>query len=132
MVTVSRAPLGKVEAYKRRMEWSLQWVSSLETDFNSGYDVTFTEDEIKNGGSYYNFGTIKAHGQESPGISVFCTDDDGNIFHTYSCYACGLAMLNGAYHFLDLLPKGRDESGLHFSTSWLRRHDKYDQSLPRT
>ena len=60
-----------------------------------------------------------------PGISVFRKDEDGNIFHTYSTYERGLDMLNGAYHFLDLLPKGRDEKGLKFTQEWVRRHDEY-------
>ena len=126
MVTVSRAPLGQLDAYKRRMGWNFKWVSSFETDFNSDYNVTFTEEELKNGGSYYNFGTSEAHSPESHGISVFYKGDDGSVFHTYSSYARGLDMLIGAYNFLDLLPKGRDESGLDFSMAWVRRHNQYD------
>lgn len=64
--------------------------------------------------------------REAPGISVFCKDNDGNIFHTYSCYARGLDMLNGAYHYLDLVPKGRDEAELPYTMAWLRLHDEYD------
>ncbi len=64
--------------------------------------------------------------EEAPGISVFHKNGDGDIFHTYSCYARGLDMLNGAYHYLDLLPKGRDEAGLPYTQAWVRHHDKYD------
>jgi predicted dithiol-disulfide oxidoreductase (DUF899 family) len=126
MVTVSRAPLGQLEAYKKRMGWDFRWVSSFETDFNRDYNVTFTEEELKNGGAYYNFGTSQAYAPELHGISVFYKDDAGDIFHTYSSYARGLDILIGAYNFLDLLPKGRDESDLDFTMAWVRRHDQYD------
>jgi predicted dithiol-disulfide oxidoreductase (DUF899 family) len=73
-----------------------------------------------------NYEVRKVPREESVGISVFCKDKDGNIFHAYSCYARGVGMLNGAYHYLDLVPKGRDEAGLSFAQAWVRRHDKYD------
>ena len=126
MVTISTAPLDQLEAYKRRMGWSFKWVSSQETDFNSDYRVSFTADELENGGFIYNFDTRKAFGPEGPGISVFYKDESGDVFHTYSCYARGLDMLNGAYHFLDLVPKGRDEADLPWPMAWVRRHDIYD------
>jgi predicted dithiol-disulfide oxidoreductase (DUF899 family) len=78
------------------------------------------------GEMYYNYTTSNFPVEEAPGISVFYKDKDGNVFHTYSCYSRGLDMLNGAYHYLDLIPKGRDEDHLSYSMEWLRHHDKYD------
>jgi len=123
LVVVSRAPLEKLEAYRERMGWSFKWVSSLGNDFNRDYHVSFTSEEKDT--AYYNFERRGFSSSEAPGISVFLKDEDGNVFHTYSCYARGLDMLNGAYHHLDLVPKGRDEQGLPYPMSWVRRHDKY-------
>jgi len=125
LVAVSRAPYNKPQAYKDRMGWSFRWFSSLGSDFNFDYHVSFEEDDIKGGKKYYNFGLSNFPGVETPGISVFYKDEEGEIFHTYSCYSRGLVMLNGAYHFMDLTPKGRDEDHLKFNMQWLRRHDKY-------
>lgn len=124
LVAISRAPLPKLEAYRNRMGWNFRWVSSSGTEFNHDYQVSSTPAEVAKGESHYNYRASKMTG-ERPGISVFHKDEDGNIFHTYSTYERGLDMLNGAYHILDLLPKGRDEDGLDFSMSWLRRHDEY-------
>jgi predicted dithiol-disulfide oxidoreductase (DUF899 family) len=74
----------------------------------------------------YNFKVGNFPADEAPGISIFHKSDNGDVLHTYSCYARGLDMLNGAYHYLDLLPKGRDEDDLDFTMAWLRRHDQYD------
>ena len=126
MVSISTAPLEQLEAYRMRMGWSFKWVSSSETDFNHDYRVSFTAEELEKSEFNYNFDTRKAFGPESPGISVFYKDEGGNVFHTYSCYARGLDMLNGAYNFLDLVPKGHDEASLQFPMAWVRRHDKYD------
>ncbi len=126
MIAVSRAPLSKLAAYKKRMGWTFKWVSSSETDFNYDYHVSFTPEEMEKGEMYCNYEVRKVPTEESVGISVFCKDKDGNIFHSYSCYARGVDMLNGAYHYLDLVPKGRDEAGLSFAQAWVRRHDKYD------
>ena len=123
LVAISRAPLEKLEAYKRRMGWSFKWVSSLGNDFNRDYHVSFTPEEQKT--AIYNYKPGGFGSSEAPGISVFAKDETGNVFHTYSCYARGLDMLNGAYHLLDLVPKGRDEVGLPHSMAWVRRHDKY-------
>ena len=125
MVAVSRAPLAKLEAYKRRMGWTFKWVSSAGNEFNRDYYVSHTPEELAKKDGYYNYTRQPPYASEAPGISVFYRDDAGTVFHTYSCYARGLDMLNGAYHLLDLVPKGRDEAGLPHHSAWLRRHDEY-------
>ena len=124
MVTISKAPFDTLEAFKKRMGWSFKWVSSFQTDFNRDYHVSFTPEERQKGEAYYNYRFGKFPSSEGPGISVFYKDENANIFHTYSCYARGLDMVNGAYHLLDLVPKGRDETG-HIM-AWLRHHDRYE------
>jgi predicted dithiol-disulfide oxidoreductase (DUF899 family) len=126
LLAVSRAPLDKLEAYRKRMEWSFKWVSSFGNDFNRDYHVSFTKEETAGDTVYYNYGMQKFPAEEAPGVSVFRKDDNGAVFHTYSCYSRGLDMLNGAYHFLDITSKGRDEEGLSHSMAWLRHHDKYE------
>jgi predicted dithiol-disulfide oxidoreductase (DUF899 family) len=128
LVLVSRAPLATLEAYRRRMGWRVKWVSSLNTDFNRDYHVTFTPEELQTHQAYYNYTNGGFPVAEAPGISVFSRDADGAIYHTYSCYARGLDMLNGAYHLMDLLPRGRDEAGLAHSMEWLRHHDRYEDA----
>lgn len=125
-ITVSRASLERLEAYKKRMGWSFKWVSSLDSDFNRDYHVSFTDEEMGKGSVYYNYDSRTPFSSEGPGISVFYKDQSGNVFHTYSCYERGLDMVNGAYHWLDLVPKGRDEAGLSYPQAWVRRHDKYE------
>ncbi len=125
LVTVSRAPLDKLEAYKKRMGWSFKWVSSFGNDFNWDYNVSFTPEEMEKEQMYYNYKMMSFPSDEGPGVSVFYKNDKGEIFHTYSCYQRGLDMLNGAYHFMDLAPKGRDEDGLPYTMAWLERHDQY-------
>jgi predicted dithiol-disulfide oxidoreductase (DUF899 family) len=122
-VLVSRAPIDKLEAYRKRMGWNLRWVSSLGNDFNFDFAVSFPPDEKA---TKYNFNTIKPHGEENPGLSAFRRGDDGAIYRTYSTYARGLDVLNGTYHLLDMTSKGRDEDGLPFSMAWVRRHDRYE------
>jgi predicted dithiol-disulfide oxidoreductase (DUF899 family) len=122
LVAVSRAPLAKIDAYKKRMGWTFRWVSSAGSDFNFDYDASFEPDEE---GLRYNFGTIKPFGEETPGISAFRRGDGGAIYRTYSTYARGLDMLNGAYHLLDLTSKGRDEQELPWPMAWVKRHDRY-------
>jgi len=126
LVTISRAPLAQLEAFKKRMGWSFKWVSSFNNDFNYDYHVSFREDEMEKGEAYYNYERLDSDPSEMPGISVFYKDKSGNVFHTYSCHARGLDMVNGAYHLLDLVPKGRDEAGLPYPMAWVRHHDKYD------
>jgi predicted dithiol-disulfide oxidoreductase (DUF899 family) len=125
MVTISRAPLPTLEAFKRRMGWTFTWLSSFGSDFNHDFHVTFTDDE-RMGDVDYNFELRKFGAPEAPGASVFYRDEDGVVYHTYSCYARGLDAMNGAYQWLDLTPKGRDEDGLPSTMAWLRHHDKYD------
>jgi len=121
LVAISRAPLVKIDAYKKRMGWTFRWVSSAGSDFNFDYGASFKPGEQ---GLQYNFGTIKPYGEETPGISVFRRGDDGAIYHTYSTYARGLDVVNGTYHLLDLTSKGRDEDPEH-PMSWVKRHDRY-------
>ena len=121
---VSRAPLAKIEAYKKRMGWSFPWVSSYGSDFNYDFHVSFTEEQLAAGKVDYNYGLVEGY-EELPGLSVFYKNERGEVFHTYSCYARGIDMVNGAYQFLDLVPKGRDEDGFEFSMEWVRRHDQY-------
>src|SRR6266700_2689363 len=123
---VSRAPLEKLEAFRKRMGWTFKWVSSFGNEFNSDYRVSFTPEELSKGEVYYNYGLTEFPSDEAPGISVFYKDAEARIFHTYSCYARGLDMMNVAYHYLDLVPKGRDEEQLRFTMEWVRHHDRYE------
>lgn len=125
LITISKAPLAKLEAFKRRMGWTFKWVSSFGNTFNRDYGVSFTSEERERGEIQYNYTKRKYFSSEAPGISVFYRDDDGTIFHTYSCYSRGLDMLNGAYHYLDLVPQGRDEASLSYPMAWVRLHDQY-------
>ena len=125
-VAVSRAPLPKLEAYRKRMGWNFAWFSSYGSDFNYDFNVSFTPEEMASGTAFYNFGLNKPPVSEMHGISVFFKDESGSIFHTYSTYSRGVDMVNCAYHYMDLAPKGRDEANLPFTPSWVRRHDEYD------
>jgi predicted dithiol-disulfide oxidoreductase (DUF899 family) len=126
-LAVSRAPLPQIEAFKKRMGWKFKWVSSFENDFNRDYHVSFTKDEMDKGEVYYNYALTKFPSEEAPGASVFARDAGGTIFHTYSTYGRGLDILIGAYNYLDLVPKGRDEDALPWSMAWVRHHDRYEQ-----
>jgi predicted dithiol-disulfide oxidoreductase (DUF899 family) len=122
---VSRAPLAKINAYKKRMGWSFPWVSSDGSDFNFDYQASFTPEQLAAGQAYYNYRIQPNTVSDQVGISVFARNERGEMFHTYSCYSRGGDMLNGAYHYLDLVPKGRDEDDLKFTMAWVRRHDQY-------
>lgn len=124
LTMVSRAPLDKIAAFKKRMGWRFPWVSSYGTDFNRDFRVSFTEEEVK-GKVDYNYALQEFPSQEAPGMSVFYKDESGDVFHTYSTYGRGLDALVGAYVILDLVPKGRDEDHLAFSMEWVRYHDRY-------
>ena len=125
MVTIARAPLEQIEAYRQRMAWDIKWVSSNNTDFNYDFDVSFTPDEMEAGEISYNYRQGPAFSSEAPGVSVFYKDDEGAIYHTYSTFSRGLDILNGAYNLLDLVPEGRNEESLAYGMEWLRRHDQY-------
>ncbi|MGH7588865.1 MAG: DUF899 domain-containing protein [Gemmatimonadota bacterium] len=125
LVVVSRAPLARLEAFKRRMGWRFKWVSSYGSDFNYDYNVSFTRDELAAGKVFYNYEPRELQSEELPGISVFYEDPSGDIFHTYSSYGRGSELLIGAYNYLDLVPKGRDEAGLSPPMAWVRHHDSY-------
>ena len=111
MVAISRAPYSKLASYRKRLGWSFKWVSAGGTSFNFDYQASFRPDDLAKGEAYYNYATRKTSLSELPGISVFCKDASDTVFHTYSCYSRGLDMMNAAYHYLDLVPKGRDEGG---------------------
>jgi predicted dithiol-disulfide oxidoreductase (DUF899 family) len=141
---VSRAPLEKIQAYKRRMGWSFPFASSYGSDFNFDFGVAHTQEEWETGAVKYNFGeqdlrpaagekdSIDAfsrsavgtdwetYRREGPGMSAFALED-GVVYHTYSAYARGLDGLWGMYQWLDRAPRGRNEAGM-----WWRRHDEYD------
>ena len=143
---VSRAPLAKLQAYKRRMGWTFPWASSLGNDFNFDFNVSFTEEQQREGGIEYNYRRgghamddtqvpepvvqnasmagidVATYTRERPGMSAFVLED-GVVYHTYSTYARGLDGLWGMYQWLDRAPKGRNENG----GVWWRRHDEYDK-----
>jgi predicted dithiol-disulfide oxidoreductase (DUF899 family) len=125
MIAVSRAPYAKLATYKKRMGWSFKWVSSVETDFNFDFRVSFTPEEVEKKKAFYNFKLQDPSASEREGVTVFYKDPSGQIFRTYSTYARGIDMLNADYQFLDIVPKGRDENGR--GPFWVRRHDEYDR-----
>jgi predicted dithiol-disulfide oxidoreductase (DUF899 family) len=129
LVAISRAPLERLQAFQRRMGWRFKWLSSFGTDFNYDYHVSFTPEEQASGKELYNYERQDLSEPEMPGISVFFKDPGGSVFHTYSCYSRGLDMLNAGYHYLDLVPKGRDEAKLSFAQEWVRHHDSYKPAI---
>jgi predicted dithiol-disulfide oxidoreductase (DUF899 family) len=124
MVAVSLAPYEKIAAYRQRMGWTFPWFSSMGNEFNFDYHVSFAPEQLAAGQVEYNYRVVPSPNSELPGISVFLAADDGSIYHTYSTYARGVDMLNVAYHYMDLVPKGRDEGGEQ-GNGWIRRHDEY-------
>jgi predicted dithiol-disulfide oxidoreductase (DUF899 family) len=126
LTMVSRAPLAKIEAFKKRMGWHFSWVSSFGTDFNYDYHASFTPEQRAKGTVDYNYTMQEFPSEEAPGASVFFKDPaTGEIFHTYSTYGRGLDSFVGTYTLLDLVPKGRGEDDLPFSMAWVRHHDRY-------
>ncbi len=125
LVTVSRAPLDKLQAFRKRMGWNFTWVSSFKNDFNKDFGVYFTDEERNSGLSIYNYVSGPYPISDLPGLSVFTRDSAGNVFHTYSTYARGLDIFINTYNLLDVTPKGRDEEGMT-NMDWLRHHDRYD------
>src|ERR1700682_3825137 len=126
MIAVSRAPLATLERFKKRMGWSFKWVSSLHNEFNYDYQASFTPEEIERGAAFYNYSKRDVGGADREGISVFYKDQGGAVFHSYSCHARGIDMMNAAYHYLDLVPKGRDADELESPQDWVRHHDRYE------
>ena len=152
LCAVSRAPLAKLHAYKRRMGWSFPWASSHESDFNYDFQAGYTEEQQQSGAGVYNFGTSdlaspaevgeegplaewaaatgtdwRTYAREAPGMSAFVLDD-GVVYHTYSAYARGLDALWGMYQWLDRAPRGRNETPTPGGPlNWFRRHDEYDE-----
>jgi predicted dithiol-disulfide oxidoreductase (DUF899 family) len=123
-IAVSRAPLAEIEKFKRRMGWKFKWVSSHGSDFNFDFGVSFTPEEKKKGEVTYNYAKQPYEWDELPGISVFCRDEAGEVFHTYSTYRRGVEAMMGTYSLLDLTPKGRDERD--GPMAWVRHHDRYE------
>jgi predicted dithiol-disulfide oxidoreductase (DUF899 family) len=123
-VVTSRAPVEKLEAYKRRLGWGFPWYSTGRNDFSFDYRVSFTPEELASHRATYNYEPIEIDEDDTdfPGISVFVKGDDGAIYHSYSTYSRGIDIVNGAYNFIDLTPKGRQDNAM---MTWLRRHDEY-------
>jgi len=126
LVAVSRAPLAKLETRKRKMGWSFPWVSSGDGDFNYDFSVSFRDEDLAAGKATYNYAAKQGTMKDLPGISAFVKDDGGVVYHTYSCFARGLDMMNPAYNYLDLTALGRQEEGLPFPMSWVRLRDEYE------
>lgn len=122
-VVVSRAPYPKLEQYRQRMGWGFTWVSSGGSDFNYDYQASFTPEEMASKRALYNYTVRDPLAREREGHSIFYRDERGAVFHTYSCYDRGNDKLNIHYHYLDLVPKGRDEGGR--GPYWVRRRDEY-------
>ena len=125
MVVVSRAPYSKLEAYRKRMGWDFTWVSSGESDFNFDYHVSFTPEEMTAKRAFFNYTMRDPLAREREGHSIFYKDTHGSVFHAYSCYDRGNDKLNVHYHYLDLVPKGRNEGDR--GPYRVRRHDEYDR-----
>ena len=122
MVAISRAPYERLASYERRMGWSFKWLSSGDNSFNYDFGASFKPEEL--GEPVFNFGTQAPGRQDREGVSVFAKDESGTVFRTYSTHGRGIDLLNTAYNYLDLLPKGRDENGR--GQYWVRRHDEYE------
>jgi predicted dithiol-disulfide oxidoreductase (DUF899 family) len=130
LLAVSRAPLADIERFRQRMGWQFTWVSSHGTAFNHDFGVNFTRDEMSSGSVNYNYVRQPFPHEEAPGISVFCRDDAGVVFHTYSRYGRGVEVMMHTYNLLELTPKGRDEEALDYPMAWVRHHDRYAPEAP--
>jgi predicted dithiol-disulfide oxidoreductase (DUF899 family) len=125
-MAVSRAPLAEIERFRARMGWKFKWVSSFGSSFNYDFGVSFTPQQLATGVLDYNYGEWTILSEELPGVSVFCKDDAGEVFLTYSTYGRGVEVMMGTYDMLDLTPKGRDEEGGAYTMDWVRHHDRYE------
>lgn len=123
-VAVSRAPLAKIDAFKKRMGWRFPWVSSSGSDFNFDFHVSFSDEDKARGKVEYNYAQQDYVSDELPGVSAFFRGDDGSVYHTYSAYARGLELPIGAYALLELTAKGRNET--NDMRDWMRHHDRYE------
>jgi predicted dithiol-disulfide oxidoreductase (DUF899 family) len=121
---ISRAPLERIEQVRRRLGWTFPWVSSHDTDFNFDFGVSFRREDLAAGRAIYNYGTSIRSSEDMFGVSIFARNESGGVFHTYSTYHRGTELLMGAFTWLDLTPKGRDEAD--GTMSWVRRHDEYE------
>jgi predicted dithiol-disulfide oxidoreductase (DUF899 family) len=124
-IAVSRAPVAKLEAYRKRMGWRFNWVSSQHSDFSYDFHVSFRKEERATGKVYYNFEMTETDMEDLPGGSAFYQDADGTLYHTYSAYGRGGDEILAAYRLLDIMPKGRNESA---PMEWVRRHDEYEDA----
>lgn len=125
-VAVSRAPLQQLQDFHKRMGWHFKWVSSNTNDFNFDFHVSFTDEQVKDGKVYYNFDWRPFQMDEMSGLSIFYKDEKGDIYHTYSVFGRGGELTLGAYRYLDITPRGRNEMGPNRTlTDWVRHHDKY-------
>lgn len=132
VVAISRAPQAEFLPFKQRMGWKFEWVSSYASDFNFDMQVSFTERQIAEGDTLYNFERQPLTAKDLPGISVFFKDEAGTVFLTFVSRARGGETLIGAYHYLDMTPKGRNENGPYNGLmDWVRLHDEYEKSTPR-
>ena len=130
LLAVSRAPLADIERFRQRMGWRFNWVSSLGSDFNYDFGVSFGHDEMSSGKVDYNYVRQPFPHEEAPGVSVFYRDEAGEVFHTYSRYGRGVEVMMHTYQLLELTPKGRDEDGLDYPMAWVRHHDRYESQAP--
>ena len=124
---VSRAPLAKIEEFKKRMGWRFPWVSSSGSDFNFDYGVSVSKEDAQKE-HIYNYALTKFPSEEQPGMSIFYKNANNEVFHTYSIYGRGLEDFMSAYAILDRVPKGRDEASLPHGMAWVRHHDRYPES----
>ena len=129
-VAIARAPLSEIEAVKRRMNWRFRFVSSFGSDFNYDFGVSFTPEQMSAGKAIYNYHETAVPLEDLSGLSVFCKDESGAIYHTYSAFGRGAEEVLGAYMYLDLVPKGRDEDKLPYPQAWWRHHDRYETAGP--
>jgi predicted dithiol-disulfide oxidoreductase (DUF899 family) len=124
LAVISRASLKEIAPFKKRMGWKFNWVSSNQTDFNFDFNVSFTPQQLKDRTAIYNYAPLDMDIDEREGVSAFCKDDKGEVYHTYSSYARGIDLMNTTYNFLDLTAKGRDEHP-DSAQDWVDYHDKY-------
>lgn len=128
---ISRAPIDKIEAFKKRMGWTFRWVSSFNSDFNFDYHASFTPAEKEKNRIFYNYDHRDFMLEDMDGGSVFLKDADGTVYHTYSSYARGTEGALATYGYLDMAPKGRNENGPHHNLmDWVKHHDRYNAEGP--